>query len=137
MPPSTQSTRRPIISVQLQIDPVVFDARLLAAVQRLLAPDRVCIHLEELDRLFSRIVQSTGGEPWLAEEAHKVISQAGVLGLTRMSNCAVELQDACRANACRAEALRKCLAAAGDIRRYAMPAARQSLADKAGTLRAG
>jgi HPt (histidine-containing phosphotransfer) domain-containing protein len=52
-----------------------------------------------------------------------IVSQAGMLGLTRLSEYARDLEDACRAGAAPQAALIQLRAAAGDIRLYAMPAA--------------
>lgn len=59
----------------------------------------------------------------LAQRAHKIVSQAGMLGLTRMSQCARVLEEACRAGDGQAAAQGECRAATGDIEQYAMPAA--------------
>lgn len=59
----------------------------------------------------------------LGQQAHKIISQAGMLGLMRLSRRARTLENACNAGAGIAEALRACCDAAGDIERYAIAAA--------------
>lgn len=59
----------------------------------------------------------------LAKQAHKIISQAGMLGLMRLSRRARTLEDACDAGVGIAEALCACCEAAGDIERYAIAAA--------------
>lgn len=91
--------------------------------QRLIPPERLREHLRELDRQLRLVVDSASGDENLASRAHMIVSQAGMLGLTRMSRCARALEDACRAGAGQAAALGECRAATGDIERYAMPAA--------------
>jgi len=46
-----------------------------------------------------------------------------MLGLTRMSNCAREVEDACRLGVDKTAALDRCREAVKDVRLYAMPAA--------------
>jgi len=96
---------------------------LLAAVQRLIPPERLREYLRELDRQLGQVIASASSDESLASRAHMIVSQAGMLGLTRMSQCARALEDACRSGAGRAAALSECRAATGDIERYAMPAA--------------
>ena len=55
--------------------------------------------------------------------AHKIVSQAGMLGLTRMATCAADLENACRTGDGREAAVLACHSALDDIRLYAMPAA--------------
>jgi HPt (histidine-containing phosphotransfer) domain-containing protein len=93
------------------------------AVQLLLAPERLNAHLEDLDRQVAALVASTANSPDLQDKAHKIISQAGMLGLVRMSDCARELEDACRLAGDKAAALDRCREAVNDVRRFAMPAA--------------
>ena len=81
------------------------------------------VHLEELDRQILALANSTPASPDLQERAHMIIYQAGMLGLMRMSDCARELEDACRLGVGTAAALTPCGEAAGDVRLYAMPAA--------------
>jgi HPt (histidine-containing phosphotransfer) domain-containing protein len=101
----------------------VFDAELLAVVQRMIPPDRLCEYLRDLDRQLQQMVETDLGDEKLSHRAHKIVSQAGMLGLTRMSECARALEEACRSGSGQAAALRKCRAATGDIERFAMPAA--------------
>lgn len=108
---------------RLDLDPPLFDAALFGIVQRLIPLERLQVHLEELDRQILALADSAAGSPGLQEQAHKIISQAGMFGLMRMSDCARELEDACRSGAGRAAALLRCGAAAQDVRLYAMPAA--------------
>ena len=111
-----------LISFQ-NVDRTVFDAELLADVQRLIPPERLREYLRELDRQLQLLLEAAVSDESLAQRAHKIVSQAGMLGLTRMSQCARVLEDACRAGDGQAAALGECRAATGDIERYAMPAA--------------
>ncbi|HUE79314.1 MAG TPA: Hpt domain-containing protein [Sphingomicrobium sp.] len=79
-------------------------------------------YLADLDRQLRVVVNSAANDPGLKSLAHKIVSQTGMLGLTRLSECARALEDACRAGATPAPALRRCRAAVGDIELYAMPA---------------
>ena len=117
-----QPGRRPI-SGEPEIDQAVFNAALLAGVQRLLPPIRVHAYLQELDQQFLMIVESDASDLETGHQAHKIVSQAGMLGLTRMSHCAAELEDACRSGSGREAAMLACRGAVSDIRLYAMPAA--------------
>ena len=111
-----------LISFQ-NVDRTVFDAELLADVQRLIPPERLREYLRELDRQLQLLLEAAVSDESLAQRAHKIVSQAGMLGLTRMSQCARVLEDACRAGDGQAAAQGECRAATGDIERYAMPAA--------------
>lgn len=103
--------------------PAVFDAELLAVVQDLIPPKRLHAYLRDLDRQFSAVVGSTSGDATLQDRAHKIVSQAGMFGLTRMSECARQVEDACRAGSGQEAAVLHCSEAIADIRLYAMPAA--------------
>jgi len=59
----------------------------------------------------------------LQGQAHKIVSQAGMLGLTRVSDRMRALEHACMAGDGAAAALSECREAAEDVRLYAMPAA--------------
>jgi len=115
--------QEPPISFHAPIAGAVFDAELLASVQRLIPPERLREYLLELDRQLQILIASAAGDESLGDRAHKIVSQAGMLGLTRMSQCAKALEDACRAGAGQAAALSECSAAQGDIVHYALPAA--------------
>ena len=100
-----------------------FDADLLMVVQRLIPPDRVCAYLEDLERQLATIAYCLEDDSSLEGRAHMIVSQAGMLGLTRLSERARAVEDACRSRAAPRHALAQLNAAAGDVRRYAMPAA--------------
>jgi len=81
------------------------------------------VYLQELDRQILLIIDSPPGEPCLQGQAHKIVSQAGMLGLTRVSDRMRALEHACMAGDGAAAALSECREAAEDVRLYAMPAA--------------
>ena len=85
--------------------------------------ERLREYLRDLDRQLALVIESAASDESLAGRAHKIVSQAGMLELTRMSQCAKALEDACRSGAGQAAALGECRAAAGDIERFALPAA--------------
>jgi HPt (histidine-containing phosphotransfer) domain-containing protein len=101
----------------------VFDQALLTVVQRLIPPERLHAYLRELDGQLATVIECSDDDSTLEGRAHMIVSQAGMLGLTRLSEYARELEDACRAGAAPRAALVQLRAAAGDIRHYAMPAA--------------
>jgi hypothetical protein len=118
-----QRRRGRLISFHAPIEAAVFDAELLAGVQRLIPPERLREYLLELDRQLQIVITSAAGDESLGDRAHKIVSQAGMLGLTRMSQCAKALENACRAGAGQAAALGECRTATGDIEHLALPAA--------------
>ncbi len=91
--------------------------------QRLLPPVRLHAYLTDLDRQFLFLAEAAASDLEIGHQAHRVVSQAGMLGLTRMSNCAANLENACRTGKGREAALLACRRAVGDIRLYALPAA--------------
>ena len=111
-----------------RIDRAIFDPDVLAAVQRLIPPERICAYLRDLERLLRLVGNSPANDTNLGYEAHKIVSQAGMLGLTRISERARVLEDACRSGVCRSAALQECRSVVGDIEQYALPATRQSRA---------
>lgn len=104
-------------------DSGAFEPAVLAEAQLLTTPERVNGFLQDLDRQLSNVVGSAVDDPRLQDQAHDIVSQAGMLGLVRISKCARSLEDACRSGVGRAEALLRCQEAAGDIHLYAMPLA--------------
>ena len=105
------------------MNPAIFDAEVLAEVQRLIPRERLHVHLRDLHREHLVLVRSAATDTSLQSQAHKIVSKAGMMGLIRMSDCARALENACRSGARPAAALLQCRAAAGDVRHYAMPAA--------------
>ena len=104
------------------LDGAAFDATVLAAVQRLIPAERVQLYLRDLDRDYSALADSAVTDTSLQSRAHRIVSTAGMLGLSRMSECARELENAARSRAGQREALLQCRSAAGDVLRFAMPA---------------
>lgn len=92
-------------------------------VRNLVPADRLNVHLDSL-RSQVAVIKSDGGEDTasLGAMAHKIISQAGLFGLTRLSRRARALEDACNAGGEILEALRACREAADDIELCASPA---------------
>ena len=113
---------------QAHIDPAIFDTAVFAAVQRLTPPQRLATYLHDLDQQFRVVLSSPANDPDLHDRAHKIVSQAGMLGLTRMSDCAATLENVHRLGGDRTEALANCRAAAEDVQLHAIPA----VADSAG-----
>ncbi len=116
-----QFVQRPI-SFHSPIDAAVFDGEVLAGVRRMIAPERLREYLRDLDRQLQRLIASDPRDESLGGRAHKIVSQAGMLGLTRMSQCARALEDACRRGSGEAEALAQCRLAVRDVELHAMPA---------------
>ena len=106
-----------------EVDPAIFDAQALGAVRHLLPPERLTAYLHDLDRHFNVLADGASTDSALQSEAHKIVTHAGMLGLTRMSECARQVEDACRSGVGPADALRQCREAIADVRLYALPAA--------------
>jgi HPt (histidine-containing phosphotransfer) domain-containing protein len=103
---------------------VIFDAAVFATVQDIIPAERLSVHLVSLVGQMAAMGRASAANGAnLRDQAHKIISQAGMLGLMRLSRRARVLEDACIAGEGTVEALRECCAAADDIRRYAIPAA--------------
>ncbi|WP_310467706.1 Hpt domain-containing protein [Sphingomonas sp.] len=108
------------------VDPAIFDAVQFEIVQRLILPERLRVHLDELDRQMHALVGASG--QILQERAHKIISQAGMLGLMRLSDRARAVENACQTGDDVSVALLECYAAGHDVRLYAVPAIRAKAA---------
>jgi HPt (histidine-containing phosphotransfer) domain-containing protein len=100
----------------------VFDPGLLAVVQNLIPPERLHVYLRDLDQQLRVVAGCAAGDAGLEAQAHQIVSQAGMLGLTRVARCAGSLEDACRSGY-RERALLQLRVATEDVRLYAMPAA--------------
>ena len=112
------------IYAESPFEPVIFDAAVFETVRDIIPAARLCVHLDTLAGQMAAI----GRDPMassasLQTQAHKIISQAGMLGLMRLSRRARVLESACAAGEGEVEALRECCAAADDIHRYAIAAA--------------
>ena len=131
MPPAlairTVSTgKRRVMPIEGAVDPAIFDALQFEMVQRMILPDRLRVHLDDLERAMAALAAATGQV--LQDRAHKIVSQAGMLGLMRLSDRARALENACQMGEGVAPALLECRAAADDVRRYAVPAVRSKAA---------
>ena len=103
---------------------MIFDAAVFETVRDIIPAERLAVHLVCLVGQMAAIGRDAGTNGTsLRDQAHKIVSQAGMLGLMRLSRRARDLEDACLAGEGTVEALRECCAAADDIRRYAIPAA--------------
>jgi HPt (histidine-containing phosphotransfer) domain-containing protein len=92
----------------------------LEAIQRLMPSSRVEEYLKDLEREHMALFDLLATEPNLQCRAHNIVSSAGMLGLTRMSESAKVLENACRSGAGEAAALLECRKAAGDVRLFAL-----------------
>jgi HPt (histidine-containing phosphotransfer) domain-containing protein len=108
---------------RLDLDPEIFDSAILAAFQRLIPSNRVHAYLQDLDREYLMLLESSATEPNLQSRAHNIVSSAGMLGLTRMSEHAKVLENACRSGTGAAAALLECGKSAKDVGLFALPAA--------------
>jgi HPt (histidine-containing phosphotransfer) domain-containing protein len=87
-------------------------------------------YLRDLDQEFMELVDSASGDITLQSRAHKIVSQAGMLGLTRMSDCARRVEDACRDGSGCDAAVLQCREATADVELYAIPAATAAADDE-------
>jgi HPt (histidine-containing phosphotransfer) domain-containing protein len=93
----------------------LFQADVYEAVRSMLPPERLEVHLRSLDeQLVSTFEHPL--EDGVEAAAHKIVSQAGMLGFPRMSAVARELEEALRAGRSDEELLRKARTEAGDTR---------------------
>jgi CheY-like chemotaxis protein/HPt (histidine-containing phosphotransfer) domain-containing protein len=79
--------------------PPAFDAATFAEVREMLPPERLATHLERLAgevELVAAGPAEDGGTDALAGSAHKIVSQAGMLGLMRLSERARAVEEAAR-----------------------------------------
>jgi HPt (histidine-containing phosphotransfer) domain-containing protein len=77
----------------------VLDTATFAEVRGMLPPERLAAHLERLAGEVERVaagVEAEGGAEDLAAAAHKIVSQAGMLGLMRLSERARAVEEAAR-----------------------------------------
>jgi CheY-like chemotaxis protein len=109
----------------------VFDEAMFREIQGMLPPERLTGHIDTLQRQLDLLTR-TGGEAadWVALKvgAHKIVSQAGMLGLLRLSASAREVEEACEAGAPNEAVLTRFRDAAGDLARYIAPLLPQCLA---------
>ncbi len=104
------------------VDTQVFDIAVFSLVQDVMSNTRLRDYLSAISRqleVMKRLSTTNGSD--LREQAHQIISQAGALGLVRLSRLARNLEDACIAGRGTELARRECCKAAEDIQRYAVP----------------
>ena len=104
------------------MDPEIFDRHVLDVVRRLLPAERVSAYLHVLDRQFAQLADAASTDSILQSNAHKIVSQAGMLGLTRMATRAAQVENALRCGTGSAAAILECRDAIADVRLYALPA---------------
>ena len=100
-----------------------FDAETFAGVLEMLPRDRLATYLDALQADITTVAAPNAAEdtPTLIATAHKIISQAGMLGLTRLSERARTVEDAARAGEGVEAALTSFREAQGDVNTYARP----------------
>jgi signal transduction histidine kinase/CheY-like chemotaxis protein len=100
-----------------------FEEATFLKIQSLLPADRVAKYVEALQVDVAALIAAGGGadSSWMKGTAHKIVSQAGMLGLTRLSNCAAGVEDACDSKVELAAALRRLRDAAGDVEEQLLP----------------
>lgn len=84
----------------------LFQADVYEAVRTMLPRERLVVHLRTLDEQLASAFETSVQEE-LEAAAHKIVSQAGMLGFPRMSAVARELEEAFRAGRSDEELLRK------------------------------
>ena len=97
--------------------PESFDAAIFERLAALLPPARLRSHVRQL-RSDVRALAAAGpgsAPKALGEAAHKIVSQAGMVGLTRLSRLAAGLEQACLRGECHREALAAFAAASADL----------------------
>jgi hypothetical protein len=104
-------------------DEGIFDPRAFDGVLEIIPVERLTKHVADLEAEVALVAAGTGSgdEAALIASAHKVVSQAGMLGLARLSGRARAVEDACRAGNGADAALRSFRDAAGDVERHVRP----------------
>ena len=92
-----------------------FDPDILHRLAELMPPDRVAAHLDDLAAQVEVLVGMDARDPRVAGLAHKLVSQAGLLGFTRLSDACRTLQEACSDMDARADEAFDNAAAAGSV----------------------
>ena len=74
-----------------------FSEETLARLKEILPPHRLKAHAESLDADVARLAAATTLDPMdsIRGTAHKIVSQAGMLGLLQLSARAAEVEQAC------------------------------------------
>jgi DNA-binding NarL/FixJ family response regulator len=97
--PSAQAGESEAAAAPGTAEPPAFDAETFAEVLAMLPRERLAAHLERLAGEVERVAggpEADGGAEALAAGAHKIVSQAGMLGLTRLSDRARAVEEAAR-----------------------------------------
>ena len=89
----------------------IFDTEAFDNALSLLSPEQVNKYLQDLELQVKSLADCADDDKSLQRQAHKIVSQAGMLGLMRVSNRALLLEDSCRTGRGQAEALESCRAA--------------------------
>jgi CheY-like chemotaxis protein len=76
--------------------PTAFDAEVFGDVAGMLPRERLAAHLETLAGQVELVAAGAGGADELVAAAHKIVSQAGMLGLMRLSERARGVEEAAR-----------------------------------------
>ncbi|MDQ4086489.1 MAG: ATP-binding protein [Pseudomonadota bacterium] len=92
------SREQPQDNAQLEEGPAAFDAAAFAEVRDALPPERLAQHLErladEVEKLAAEVNALAPGE--VERAAHRIVSQAGMVGLMALSSAAASLEEAAR-----------------------------------------
>jgi HPt (histidine-containing phosphotransfer) domain-containing protein len=104
--PGRAATLNATVAVQAEtkIDegPATFDSAVFDDVRQMLPSERLAAHLDTLAGQVEMVAsgpESVGGTEELAAAAHKIVSQAGMLGLPRLSERARAVEEAARGGA--------------------------------------
>lgn len=102
----------------LAFEPATFDG-----VCEAIPPERLLGYVRDLDATVAAVAAASaaGDCAAIAGDAHRIVSQAGMLGLPRLSERARALEDACRAGDGIEPALASFRTAAGDLRTHILP----------------
>jgi signal transduction histidine kinase/CheY-like chemotaxis protein len=100
------------------VEEAAVDAATFRDVQSMLPPERLAAHVEGMEAHAAQLAATDPGRAdveAVAAIAHKLVSQAGMLGLHRLSERSRSVEEACRSGAGVAAALDAFRASAGDI----------------------
>ena len=93
-PAARRSATEAAPAVAAESEPAAFDAQVFGEVREMLPRERLATHLDNLAGLVEEVAAGTGDD--VAAAAHKIVSQAGMLGLMRLSARARAVEDAAR-----------------------------------------
>ncbi len=115
-------------------DLAIFDEATFKNVREMLAPERLQLHVQALDKQVRDLAATAcgTGEAAAASQgaAHKIVSQSGMLGLRRLSQAARALEQACRSGDGFDRALADFRAAANDLQERLRPLLEENLGDE-------